>query len=124
MTEFVTIRIPRMYAEKLAKWASVGRTLDAAMAELSDYNTEQANFTIDELEELKQPLDAVGCACTQWKIGQELLHQLEKSSPLYQVVKGLEVDDKATSICTSDNDGLPLQPSAQCITGVSTDDLR
>lgn len=87
VSDKVTIEIDRMYFEKLAQWASVGRTIDAAIEildqfvehvgkfrDLTDLETNRiadaADFVIQELRDLKQPLDACNSACKEvrWKL--------------------------------------------------------
>ncbi len=79
-SEFVQIEIPAMYFEVLRKWASVGRTIDAAVrlieeacpvAELGESFedgpkfVEQGNYTVQELLAIKQALSACGSACLE-----------------------------------------------------------
>lgn len=67
--ETVTIEIPRMYAERLAHWASVGRTIDSTIHQLDTCecgNIEDILLIISELKTLKAPLDAMNMACKHW----------------------------------------------------------
>lgn len=57
-----TISISDNSFYRLRAWASVGRTIDAAVTELVQLNTEQAQFTAGELCDLKQALDECGRA--------------------------------------------------------------
>lgn len=57
-----TIKILPIHYNLLRQWASVGRTIDSAISELVDYNTEQSQYTAGELIALKAALDACGCA--------------------------------------------------------------
>jgi hypothetical protein len=78
-----TITIPTMYYNVLKKWASVGRTIDSAIEQANNYidlanvvndsredteaeiDLEQPEYTITELLELKQSLDACNAACKE-----------------------------------------------------------
>lgn len=85
--DFVQIEIPAAYFEVLRRWASVGRTVDAAVHLLEEAAThaengvvlhdpdrfvEQANYTVQELLVLKQPLSAAGSACLQKYVASEV----------------------------------------------------
>lgn len=59
------IEISEQAFNTLLHWASVGRTIDAAVNELLERDTEQAQYTIGELLELKQALDEVGNRCKE-----------------------------------------------------------
>lgn len=89
MPDKVTIEIDRMYYEKLAQWASVGRTIDAAILLLDQYAervdqirsmtdretrdvADAVDHTLSELRELKQPLDACNAACKEARWRQQL----------------------------------------------------
>lgn len=77
--EEVTISIPRMYAEKLSTWASVGRTVDEAVrllqlcaGEIVSEEWEERSIACEtELSALKQALDACNAACKSWRVSQE-----------------------------------------------------
>jgi hypothetical protein len=55
----IQIEIAEQAYQTLSTWASVGRTIDAAIGALLDLGTdhEQAQWTIGELEALKYALD-------------------------------------------------------------------
>jgi hypothetical protein len=59
----IAIELEDRHVRMLASWASVGRTIDAAMDELMERDTEQANWTIHELSQLKAALAACNRAC-------------------------------------------------------------
>jgi hypothetical protein len=62
----------------LTKWASVGRTIDAAIALIDEIDSEQADHTFEELKMLKSALDDCGHAAKSewWKQNpQGLPHQ-------------------------------------------------
>lgn len=66
-----TIQIDEAHYDVLKKWASVGRTIDTAIHLLDehleafsdDHMDEQLTHVIEELKQLKQPLDGVNMAC-------------------------------------------------------------
>lgn len=64
----ITIEIPDQYVEIYRKWASVGRTLDAASAlcdvvigadDTTDAEKDQANHTDKEICAIRVPLDTL-----------------------------------------------------------------
>lgn len=58
-----TIEISEAAFKILSRWASVGRTIDAAVSCLIDLNTEQSQWTAEELTKLKQSLDEINATC-------------------------------------------------------------
>lgn len=94
-SEFVRIRISKTSYERLSKWASVGRSIDAAVRLISDQHDElnrlpnddklasleeQMNHTLGELIDLKAALSECGSACVSARIevgsGRMLHHPL------------------------------------------------
>lgn len=68
--DYAVIHLQLRHAEKLARWASIGRTIDWATRLLEDHaDVDQDGETVDCLEELydlKLALDDVGNACKAW----------------------------------------------------------
>lgn len=115
----VIVQVTEMYAEKLAHWASVGRTFDTAIRLLGqasfteESNQESAWDNIEELQELKAPLDAMNSACKQGYTGTFYILQLPITGHNALTVHGPFVsrDDRdaiAVSIITSAKRGLAI----------------
>lgn len=60
------LEIPDTAVHRLARWASVGRTIDVAVQVLEDPDVEEADSVIEELTTLKYALNVVGQACHSW----------------------------------------------------------
>jgi len=65
------IEIPDSAFEVLSKWASIGRTIDAAVSVLVDAGAD--DFLIEELLDLKQPLEYVNSACRERRRAPEVI---------------------------------------------------
>jgi hypothetical protein len=61
------IEISQQSFDLLVKWASVGRTIDAAIQLIDKIDSEQADHTFEELTTLKHALNECGSAAkTEW----------------------------------------------------------
>lgn len=61
------IEISQATFDLLVKWASVGRTLDAAIQLIDKIDSEQADHTLEELTTLKNALNECGAAAkVEW----------------------------------------------------------